>query len=288
MTEKNVILLISYEYVNYEVLSTRIAALYPATVHVASKNGLGRVVLNSKTRIKAVPIEWRPNYQKSKLETNFDEALIFWDGNAYNRVPGECNLFSSAKFFESHNIPFTVIGPDAKEVAPSTFYATFQGEHKMGTRPNVIVDKPVEQQSYGNDGSKTNTRIRVTISIPEEMYQQYETQAKLAKVTVEKVLSDRLRQCVDHTSGRGLYFTDAQRSDIERITGGHLIMSAEQALEKIKTTVNLKVGDINVEVTDRVLARCASRARAERKDFETYVKKEVIQGLERSTGLRPW
>ena len=158
----------------------------------------------------------------------------------------------------------------------------------MGTRPNVIVDKPLEHEFYGNDGSKSNTRIRVTISIPEEMYQQYESQAKLAKITTEKVLSDRLRQCVDHTSGRGLYFTDAQRADIERITGGHLIMSAEQALDKIRTTVNLKVGDINVEITERVLSRCASRARAERKTFENYVKKEVIQGLERSTGLRPW
>ena len=65
-------------------------------------------------------------------------------------------------------------------------------------------------------------------------------------------------------------------------------MNAEVALDKIRTTVNLKVGDITVELSERVLARCASRAKAERKDFETYVKKEVIQGLERSTGLRPW
>ena len=173
--------------------------LLPATFHVASKNGLGRVLLNMKSGENAVPIEWRPNYQQSKLESHFDHALIFWDGQAYNRVPGECNLFSSAKFFESHNIPFTVIGPNAKEVARDTFYATFQGEAKMATRPSVIVDAPKDSPSYGNDGTKANTRIRVTISIPEEMYVQYEAQAKLAKVTTEKVLSDRLRQCVDHT-----------------------------------------------------------------------------------------
>jgi hypothetical protein len=282
MTDKNVILLISYEYLNHESILTHLKSFFPATYHVASKNGLGRVLLNSKSGITAVPIEWRPTYQKSKLQTGFDHALIFWDGCTSNHAPGEADLFRSAKFFESHKIPFTVIDPHAKEVAPSTFYATFQGEAKMATRPSVIVDKPIEPGSYGN------TRVRVTISIPEEMYQQYEAQAKLAKIAIEKVLSDRLRQCVNHTSGRGLYFTDEQRSAIERITGGHIITGAEMALEKIKTVVNLKVDDINIEVTERVLSRCASRAKAERKTFEDYVKKEVIQGLERSTGLRPW
>lgn len=147
--------------------------------------------------------------------------------------------------------------------------------------PTVIVDPPAQQH-------EKESKVLVKLSLPERIFAQYEDQAKLAKQNVEKVLADRLRGCVSHISGRGLYFNDEQRAHLERITGGHLINDADAALMRVKTTVELQVGGITIELTDRILQRCASRAKSERKSLEQYVVKEVTQGLERSCGLRPW
>lgn len=147
--------------------------------------------------------------------------------------------------------------------------------------PTVIVDAPVQPH-------EKESKVLVKLSLPEKIFAQYEDQARAAKQNVEKVLADRLRGCISHTSGRGLYFTDEQRAHLERITGGHLINDADAALMRVKTTVEVKVGGITIELTDRILQRCASRAKSERKSLEQYVIKEVTQGLERSCGLRPW
>lgn len=286
---KQVILLFSYEYVNLNAARAALSKLPDSKFSIASKNGLGRTLLNS-TEFPATPIKWTPTYSQSSLESDFSSALLFWDGSGDDHKPGEVSLYQSARFFSERSIPFTIIGPDAKVVAPSAFYATFQnGESKMSTQsqPTVIVDAPKPAETYGQGQSK-ESKIRVQLHLPESTYNRYEEQAKSVKLPIEKILSDRLRSCVEHTSGRGLYLNDEQRSKLERMTGGHLILDAESALVKIHTTVSLKVGDVTIELNERVLARCASRARSERKSFEEYVKREVIHGLERSTGLRPY
>jgi hypothetical protein len=278
----NVIILISYEYLNLSAVQTRLQALAPATFHIASKVGIGHTLLKDPSNL---PRKWQPT-RPYLDDARCDRALLFWDGRDPYLTP-------SARFFSEHHIPFAIIGPDAKEVALSAFYATFQnGDTKMSTTPaatpQVIVDAPAPPPQYGQSDAHSTARVRLQVTLPESTVAQYEAQAREVKLPVEKVMSDRLRSCVDHTAGRSLYFNSEQRATLERITGGHLIMDAQAALEKIRANVQLKLGDITIELTDRVLARCASRAKSERKTLEEYVKKEVIQGLERSTGLRPW
>lgn len=281
-TQRQVIVLFSYEYLNLQAVHSHLQSLAPAQFHIASKNGLGRTILNLG-EYPAQPIKWTPTYNPAHLETSFDSALLFWDGS-------DPILKPSVDFFVKHSIPFQIVGPEAKVVAPSRFYATFSnGDTKMTQHaPSVIVDPPKPPEAYGHPQGQRESKTRVILMVPDELFHQYEAQAQSVKLPVEKILSDRLRTCVEHTSGRGLYFDSATRADLERITGGHLIPNAQIAIEKIRTVVNLKVGDITIELTERVLARCASRAKSERKSLEDYVKKEVIQGLERSTGLRPW
>jgi hypothetical protein len=280
---RQVIILLSYEYVNLTAVHSHLSSLLPAQLHIASKDGLGRTILKSGLYPSAQPLKWTPTYSPTMpTDLHFDSALLFWDGS-------DPLLRPSIDFFQKHSIPLRIIGPDAKPVALAKFYATFQnGDSKMSAQPQVqvIVDAPKQPETYGH--ATKDSKVRVQLHLPESVVNKYETQAQSVKQPVEKVMSDRLRTCVTHTSGRGLYLNDDQRSSLERMTGGHLIMDADMALQKIHTTVSLKVGDITIELTERVLARCASRAKAERKSFEDFVKKEVIQGLERSTGLRPW
>lgn len=145
--------------------------------------------------------------------------------------------------------------------------------------PQTIVDQPTPPSG------KT---VRLTLTLPLAVVEQYEAQAKGINSTLEKVVADRLRGCIAHTSGRGLYFNDQERGDLERMTGGHIISSTTDALAKIKTTVSVRVGEgIDLELSERILTRAASRAKAFRVTTAVWLKRELVQAAERITGLRP-
>jgi len=268
----------SYQYLNYAAALAHLQSLPPANFYVASQMGVGHSLLKNAPshQLSMTPLRWQPT--RPNLEVAADSAVLFWDGHDKLHL-------SSVAILKKASIPLTIIDSDGNPVDLAHFCATLTSSNgtngdKMAT-PTVIVDQPAAPHTR-------ETNVLVKLSIPAATFAQYEGQAKLAKHSVEKILSDRLRTCVDHTSGRGLYFNDAQRSHLERITGGHLINDAEMALTYVKTTVEVTVGGVVVELTDRVLQRCASRAKSERKSLEQYVTKEVIQGLERACGLRPW
>jgi len=141
----------------------------------------------------------------------------------------------------------------------------------------VIVDSP----------SKKQTNVRVYLVLPDQTVEQYEKQAKAEKVTLEKILEDRLRRCVGHTAIKPLYFNDSERQRLEEITGGHLIDSVPQVLDRIRSTVSVKVGDITVTIPPQILDRAKARSQAFRLSVEDWLRKEISENLERSVGLRP-
>lgn len=142
-----------------------------------------------------------------------------------------------------------------------------------------IVDAPNKKDNQ--------TQVRMVLLLPEKVIEQYEKQAK-GKCSLEKILEDRLRQCVEFTSSRPLYFNDAQRNELEEITGGHLIDSVGQVMARIRNTVSIKVGNVTVILNQQVLDRAKGRATAFRMKVEDWIKKEVEEGMERSVGMRPY
>jgi hypothetical protein len=283
VTETRILVLASYQYLDYPTVLATLTPLAPASFHVASQIGVGHSLLArmGNHQLDVTPLKWQPT--RPHLEVRADRAILFWDGHDKQLLP-------SVVILKKASVPMTIVGPDGKVVDLTQFCATLTHSNGNGNggkvtstaapaapAPAVIVDPPSK-----------DSKVRIQLHIPEATAILYEAQAKLVKQPVEKVMSDRLRTCVNHTSGRGLYFNDAQRSELERVTGGHLISDADTALQKIKVVVQLKVGDIEVALTGRVLERAMARAKSERRTLEDYVRKEVIQGLERSTGLRPW
>lgn len=129
------------------------------------------------------------------------------------------------------------------------------------------------------------SEVIIKLRMPEELYQAYEAQA--GKGSVEKAILDRLRRCQTYTAGRPLYFNDAERGELEHITGGWSLPNAETALTRVKQLVKVRVGEVEIELDERILQRMAHRAKAERKEFNVWVTREVTQGLMRSTGLLP-
>ena len=100
-------------------------------------------------------------------------------------------------------------------------------------------------------------------------------------------MAERLRRCVDHSASRAVYFNDAERSELETLTGGHLINTATEALARIRATVTILAGEVEVIVPQDILARAASRAASYRISTEEWLRRELLVGLERATGMRP-
>lgn len=155
------------------------------------------------------------------------------------------------------------------------------------TQPKApVTNAPIPQHIID---SPKDTVVRMTVTLPEKLVVEYSEQADAAKRPLEKVISDRLRSCITHTSGRGLYFNDDQRAQLERITGGHIIQDANDALAKVRTTVSVRLGeDITLELNERILTRAASRAKSYRMTTAEWIAKELKEGIERSVGLRPY
>lgn len=285
MTDDAVLLLASPQYLNHAAILNVLDVIDPLTpIFVSShRTGVGHTILRTTRWTNLIPVKWQPT--RPTCTPSASRALLFWDGT-------DRSILRSLVVLRRHHVPFTIYDPDGNVLDVRQFYATLAssgGNGKMATtvaRPSVIVDAP--PVAPGESQSRSDAKVRLQLHIPESIVARYEEQAKAAKVSLEKVCSDRLRTCVSHTSGRGLYFNDDERSALERITGGHLINDATVALDRIRTTVSLKVGDITIELSERLLARASSRAKAERKSLAEYVTKEVIQGLERSVGIRPW
>lgn len=283
----SVLLIASRDYMNNAAVLAHVELLPPTTVILMTdyRTGIGHFLSRRHPQQNIVQIKWRPTRPDQLVSAQ--RALIFWDGGH------DATLLRSLVLLRRHRVPVTIVDLDGNALDLPTFCArlTHNGNGgRMSTtapvKPSVIVDAPAI--APGESQPRKDSKVRLQFHVPEATVAQYELQARAAGISVEKCCSDRLRTCVNHTSGRGLYFNDAERSDLERITGGHLIDNAAIALQRVKTTITLKVGDITVELNERVLARCTSRAKAERKTLEEYVRKEVIQGLERATGLRPY
>jgi hypothetical protein len=285
----SVLLLASREYLNVRAIVTVVSTLPLDTVIqlTSSRTGIGRSVLASgvSTNRPIEAVRWQPTRPHQPCTAT--RAIVFWDETADDA------LLRSLVVLKRARIPIEIYDTDGNVLDLSEFCArlTHNGANMTSPatmtppRPPTIVDAPA---TAPGENAKRATNVRLQLSVPESTVEQYELQARAAGVSLEKVCADRLRTAVTHTAGRGLYFTDAERSELERVTGGYTISDADTALTRIKATVTLKIGDLTVEVTGKVLARCASRASSMRKTLEQYVRQEVIQGLERSCGLRPW
>lgn len=158
------------------------------------------------------------------------------------------------------------------------------------TAPVVVAAKTdVLIPQHIIDHKDKQTVVRMTITLPEELVVEYSNQADAAKRPLEKVISDRLRGCITHTSGRGLYFNDDQRGRLEKMTGGHVIQNADDALSKVRTVLEVRIGDaLTIELSERILTRAASRAKSFRMSTAAWLKRELTEGLEKAVGLRPY
>lgn len=128
--------------------------------------------------------------------------------------------------------------------------------------------------------------IRQTIEIPEPLFAKYEDAAIKNGRTVEEEISLRLKKCVDHDAIQPLYFDDDQRKALELATGWSA-RDANAVIGRLNEVSRFTVCDFDIEIPARLRTRLQSRV-FRGQTFEDVIRKEVIQGLERFAGVRPY
>ena len=127
-----------------------------------------------------------------------------------------------------------------------------------------------------------STKVRLTLSIPEPIFSTYQAAAAARHVTIERELADRLSRCRSHADS-GIWFTSDERADLERLTGGHVSSTPAQLLERIRTTCQLRIGEVVLTLDERIMARLRTRVmRGE--TLEDVIAREALKGLKEFTG----
>lgn len=129
------------------------------------------------------------------------------------------------------------------------------------------------------------TKLALRVELPEEVIARYDDHTP-SGMSIEDIMAKRLASCVDHNATRGLYFNDEQRSELEKILGGHVLNSADAAIQRGRALSTVKVGGVDIQLDQTLLKRAESRALGMRMSIEEWLAKEITVGLETAVGLR--
>lgn len=104
----------------------------------------------------------------------------------------------------------------------------------------------VYKPELGNEQPAVNEAdlpVVLKLSIPQELYAEYETAASKQGLTVTELMMHRLRRCKDHNGLRTLFFTDSQRGLLEQLLQKRPLESAEQALSLLTACMSVRIGE---------------------------------------------
>ena len=129
----------------------------------------------------------------------------------------------------------------------------------------------------------TETAVRLSLSVSEELFQDYQAQADRAGVNVEHLIADRLEQVVSQTDSKPLYVTDAQRKVLERILGRN-VNSPQRLVMEVEKLATVEVAGVAVSIPVDLLVKVKSRSF--RAPYQDVLKREILLALERFVGIR--
>jgi len=129
------------------------------------------------------------------------------------------------------------------------------------------------------------TLCRLSLTIPEDLFELYEEEASENNETIEEAIIRRLWVCRGHDSARSLYFNDEERSKLESLTGGRILSDANTAIKRLENLASVRLDGTKVAFEPALLARLKSRC-GRNQSFPDFVKDKAIEGLERYAMMR--
>lgn len=129
----------------------------------------------------------------------------------------------------------------------------------------------------------TATEVQLRVTLPHEVATSYEKQAAAADTPVEQLASERLLRAVKWNGSKPIHISDAQRLVLERILGVN-ISSPQKLVAEVQALAEIEVGEVRIELPVNLLSRIKTRTFGA--SFEDVLRREILQGLERFTGMR--
>ena len=124
---------------------------------------------------------------------------------------------------------------------------------------------------------------KLTLRIPEPLYDQYAERAAKFGREVEDELLLRLRDCREHNAISPIYLDDAARQELTQITG-KLVRNSEDLLTWARQVTALKVEQVEIPLGQTLTTRLESRRFGA--PWPEHVRNTVIRCLETEVGLR--
>lgn len=131
--------------------------------------------------------------------------------------------------------------------------------------------------------AKASTTVRLTLTVPEELYDTYAERANKFGRSCEDEMLLRLRDCATHTSVNPIYLDDTARNDLSQCAG-RLLRSPGDVLAFARRMSSVTVQGIKIELSDQLAARLETRRFG--RTLDELINRTVTESLETFVGLR--
>lgn len=111
----------------------------------------------------------------------------------------------------------------------------------LGRPANVSKHTPEPGNELAVNDAEVPVQVR--LSIPRDLYDEYESLALMQGLTVTELIMHRLRRCKDHNSLRPLYFSDYHRAALETLLQKKPLETADQTVALLTSSLSIKIGD---------------------------------------------
>lgn len=130
---------------------------------------------------------------------------------------------------------------------------------------------------------KSPSNVRLTLTLPEDLYDTYAERANKFGRSIEEELMLRLRDCAAHTSVSPIYLDDQIRNELSQCAG-RLLRSPGDVLAFARRVSAINVQSVRIELSEQLLSRLTSRTFGS--SLEDLIRKTVTESLEQFVGMR--
>jgi hypothetical protein len=126
-------------------------------------------------------------------------------------------------------------------------------------------------------GVEAEVYASVTLRIPQSLYDEYAKIAAAQGMSVEEVLQHRLAKCKTHNTLRGLWFSDSEHAQLEKLLKKWPLENASQALTLISQASVLELDDFKLSLSipqRKVLGIRTRHGMSPQQIFEAMLRRE--------------
>ena len=137
------------------------------------------------------------------------------------------------------------------------------------------------------DNQQFQPERSIGLRLPQAIFDAYDAQAQAKRLPVEDLMEEKLSLSVSQRDNRPIYFTDEERNTLDELVGRNL-RSAADVIDQVSRCLKFRVtadGPVTIELSPTLLERLHNRHFTDEK-FGSFIKRLVIEGLEREVGMR--